>query len=289
MAEYADFVESKLSGIVARFQEHYNFAATITDTTLLTNLGIRLSPGWNITRELETVLALVPRFSPTIEVDLETVISLSVSTDRVHTVDTVLNLTISTQGSYGVEIDLNLVSNFTLSIDRTVTLETELTLGSFFHGYHETAALYCNYAPFLTDGSPISETMPLITPQDTVTFECADPALSITLSNPDLGDRQDTTLTRVYRTGLTGELQVYHDPNWPRFDKLTLEFSGLSQDKSDEFQQFLYLTIGKEITYTDHYGREWEGIILTPDAEFFQVGKEPCQYGTSVQFEGNLV
>lgn len=97
-------------------------------------------------------------------------------------------------------------------------------------------------------------------------------SLSVQLRNPDFGNGDSLEIRRISRKTRGGDLRVFRDPSWPKNRNFKVTFSFLKQDDLTRLLDFVQRTVGQIVTYTDHEGREWEGIILTPSDEVSQPG-----------------
>lgn len=185
-------------------------------------------------------------------------------------------LTIDFALGYGYGVDFDLDIEFTIAPSYGNPREVEVDIGVDFYltGFNPTCLSRCMSG------------MPTLTRIDSATVTFDDGSTTITLRAPNSANREEINTTRIYRTTANGDLIVFADADWPKTYRHTLEFSALSEEKANEFYDFLAGSVGLLVTYTDYDSQEWEGIIMTPDAEFFQTGKSDCSFGTSIQFEG---
>jgi hypothetical protein len=68
---------------------------------------------------------------------------------------------------------------------------------------------------------------------------------------------------------------------------LVLGFSGLTKTEVEETHSFLVAHLGKEVGIIDWEGRQWIGVITTPNERAVQDGKE--RFTLTFEFEGVLV
>jgi hypothetical protein len=90
------------------------------------------------------------------------------------------------------------------------------------------------------------------------------------LRKPDFGDSDSYEPFRVSRESRGGDLQVYQDPMWPTTEVLSFKFSYLDPDVVEDLLVFLKATAGAEITLKDHFGRTWQGFVITPAGDVVQ-------------------
>jgi hypothetical protein len=110
-----------------------------------------------------------------------------------------------------------------------------------------------------------------------ITLTCTDPATSIELPNPLLGN----TLTRdhktIVRTTRAGEYRIAIPVGRVPITTRKFEFRGLIGTKVTALQTFLTNTAGKELTLIDHLGAESTCYILTP-AFNIVTRRDDCSY-----------
>lgn len=111
-------------------------------------------------------------------------------------------------------------------------------------------------------------------------------ATTITLRVPDWGDRDKYEVVRIQEESRDKTLIIYQDPIWPTTEILTLTFKFLSQTTIDSLLDFLADTNGAKVDYHDHFGRHWQGYILTPEAPVHQVGRN--NFSITLEFQGTI-
>ncbi len=95
-------------------------------------------------------------------------------------------------------------------------------------------------------------------------------ALSVTLRNPAKDDRDIlNTRVRKIRT-MDGSLRTYI--NTPASRTFDLSFEGILTADVTLLKSFILSTQGEEITYTDYFGTEYNGYILTDPLDFKSSG-----------------
>ena len=177
-----------------------------------------------------------------------------------------------------VRTNLGVVSN--LSIGDTI----EYTLNE------NRKRVLCTYSPFIgssTDENapaPPLVTQPTIIPLNQVTLTCPAVSSSITLRNPELGDKDISQFQRINRETRGGTLVVFSDPIWPRTQKLILEFTGLTEEKGQEFLTFLNLALGQYVELKDWESTTWGGVLTAPQSPIIRDGT--CKVSVTVEFEG---
>jgi hypothetical protein len=109
--------------------------------------------------------------------------------------------------------------------------------------------------------------------------------LTVQLRNPDFGDTDAIELRRIQRRSRGGDLILYRDPNWPKTETLTYEFSFLKRQDLMSLANFIQETLGQDITLTDYNGRTYTAIIITPSEELVQSGIDNFTTRLSFQVE----
>lgn len=176
----------------------------------------------------------------------------------------------------------DLVISQTLSPHYVLRRSTTHTLGLT----HSVAALLndpsmCQYSP----QSTVIPTTLTLTKQSTVTYVCG--VDSLTLRAPKVGDNDTRKYQQIIRETQGGSLRGYRKSNWPKTKTLSYTFEDLCESNADEILEFLAASLGKEVTLTDYYGRDWVGVITTPDAQYTEAG---IGLGTiTIDFEGEPV
>ncbi len=110
-------------------------------------------------------------------------------------------------------------------------------------------------------------------------------ARSVTLQNPDFGDTDSIEARRIQRKNRGGDLIMFRDPQWPKTETFTFEFSYLKRLDLLSLLEFIQDFLGQEVTLTDYNGRSYVGIITTPSEELAQAGRENFTAKFSFQVE----
>jgi hypothetical protein len=135
-----------------------------------------------------------------------------------------------------------------------------------------------HYSPLSGGGASLVPTAPLtlIKHSDVFFFFPSDqkcsPTFSLILRTPNFGDRDRNQYNRVNRESRGGALSIFRDPKWPAQRSLVMDFSAIKDSEVDDLLLFLEDTLGQEIGFRDWQGREWTGIIVTPDAAVTRTG-----------------
>lgn len=174
-----------------------------------------------------------------------------------------------------------------------------LGIGHTMTYYMPGSCVEKSYSPFIGESTVTSHPDPPATEEefaeglpDGSRFILAYPPLTdptdiVELRAPNLDNRDRISSTRINRETRGGHLSVYADPDWPQMHTLVLTISGLDKTSVDELQTFLIDHLGQEISLTDWEGREWIGVITTPNEE--AVRDSRVGYTVALEFEGVLV
>jgi hypothetical protein len=155
------------------------------------------------------------------------------------------------------------------------------------------------YTPFVGEstvsGIPDapSITLPVaVNSNSTERFQMSFPATgeftdTVTLPAPEFENRDRLNFTRISRETRGGKLSVFADPNWPKINTVVCNFTGLTSNEVYVLQTFIETHLGEEINITDWEGREWIGVITTPNEPATHDGKNKWSVG--FEFEGVIV
>lgn len=116
-----------------------------------------------------------------------------------------------------------------------------------------------------------------------VTFSASGEA-DVTLRAPEFGNTLDLDSSTVVRHTRGGQYSIVQ-PGWPVLRTMRLTFVGLSNAVRDALTAFLSNTSGKQVTYRDHEGVTWTGVILD-GAMDWRSGKGDCTNEISLTFRG---
>lgn len=108
-------------------------------------------------------------------------------------------------------------------------------------------------------------------PHHTVTLSSG--AGTVVLPAPDFDNTEVLTEQRVNRRSMGGTLIVFHDPMWMESDTFEVAFSYLSEAQVRKLRSVVAGSLGKLVTFTDHEGRSWSGVVTTPELTVTQDGR----------------
>ncbi len=192
---------------------------------------------------------------------------------------------------------VNLTGTFTRTLEHTSVVGHSLTY------YIGTACNYKQYTPFIGESTisnaptPPASSEPFVTHDPAVTrFKLTYPAISaptdeVELRAPELDNIERIAFNRINRETRGGKLTVFADPNWPKTQTIVATFIGLTQTEIDNLLDFFVTHVGAEIGMQDWEGREWIGVITTPNETAVQDGASCTGRGWTItfEFEGVLV
>jgi hypothetical protein len=251
---------------------------------------------------LEDTITFVSKLNKESEGSANNTLSFSQEAYRHQTPSSPLSLvqTIDSGKSKSVDdSELGLTQTVELSNDFLRVLEDTNFIGHSLTYYVESPCGTKQYAPFVGEstipGSPAPpETEePVIQADPTVSrFKLTYPALAtptdtITLKAPELDNIDRLSYTRINRETRGGKLTVFADPIWPTTQTVIVTFVGLEKTEVDDLQAFFVSYIGEEVGMQDWEGREWVGVVTTPNEAAVQDGKRG--WTITFEFEGVLI
>lgn len=120
----------------------------------------------------------------------------------------------------------------------------------------------------------------------TLEYPLVSPTSTLTIKNPELGNRDILTSSRVYQDTYGGDKIIYSDPVWPKDRILRYTFTELSETAKDDLCEFIDETLGQPFRLIDHNNNYFTVILLTPDAVFTQDAETPCggRYTVDLEF-----
>lgn len=120
----------------------------------------------------------------------------------------------------------------------------------------------------------------------TLTFPRVSPTTTLVLNDPEFGNGDTLTFTRIDRTTRGGDRKIFSDPKWSQWERLELSVRGLCEATADDIIAFLNASLGKEIGLLDWEGRNWSGFVVNPETD---VTEEQSGFAFQFVFEGTLV
>jgi len=200
-----------------------------------------------------------------------------------------------TVGKYhGLPIqDLGLESSVVFGGDWVRVISQTLGIGHSLTYFFDTGCIRKSYTPFIGESTinainPPGSMLPFV--QDsTKQFRLEYPALgavedTVLLRAPELDNIDQNVSNRINRETRGGNLVIFADSTWPKVNTIKVTFIGLSEAEAIALQDFIINHLGKDILLTDWEGREWIGVIISPEDVISQTGD--CNWTASFSFEG---
>lgn len=119
----------------------------------------------------------------------------------------------------------------------------------------------------------------------TLTHPVVSPTSTLVLKNPAFGNTDVIGFSLIDRETRGGDRIIYGDQDWPSTRTLNLQLEHVCETDLADLLEFLNTTLGKEIGLADWEGRDWVGIIATPDTEIVQ---RVSGYSVAIVFFGDL-
>jgi hypothetical protein len=150
------------------------------------------------------------------------------------------------------------------------------------------------FAPLIGDSDDESfddmlTTAPALTEGDTLTltYPYDSPTLTLVLQNPEFGNTDTFSFTRIDRKTRGGDSKIFSDAKWAKWERLELKVQGIDPCVTtlEEIATFLNSSLGKEIGLADWEGRKWKGLIIAPQT---QIAQRQIGLAVTISFEGEL-
>ena len=251
-------------------------------------------------------LNLASVLNRTYEYSANNVITMTQGTYRKQTPESILNLgqSLTWGKAKGIPAtELNLVHTLNLNADWNRVLEHSDIIGHALTYYVDNPCGVKQYIPFVGENTISGAPAPPSTSESivqndpaTTRFKLKYPALAtptdvVELRAPELDNIDRIAFNRISRETRGGKLTVFADPNWPQVQTVIVTFIGLTRTEIDDLLAFFTSYVGEEISMQDWEGREWVGVITTPNEAAVQDGKSCVGRGWTItfEFEGVLV
>ncbi len=105
--------------------------------------------------------------------------------------------------------------------------------------------------------------------------------------NPEFTNTNELSFQRINRMSRGGDLHIFRDTDWPKTEALSLLFSFPEEVDLERLQKLIQISVGEVMTYTDHEGTTWSGVIQNPNAKAVQTGRNSRDI--TIVFEGEQV
>lgn len=206
------------------------------------------------------------------------------------------NVSVTNVHSGTSSLDISQTLSFNLVWSRTTTSTLNLTQAVLFQG--ESSSPLGAWGPnavidprqqYDADGS-IPEVCPLpVTIASSVTWTYPPPpspaATTLIIRPPELRNQETFNYRRINRRTRGGQLEIFRRDIWPKWVRLQMTYAALTAGERQAIFQFFKLTLGIDVGFLDWEGRQWVGIITTPQAAFEQLGKG-CRHEITFEFQG---
>src|SRR5687768_4278021 len=103
-------------------------------------------------------------------------------------------------------------------------------------------------------------------------------SVEVILPSPELGNTDTSSGTIIKKLSRGGERILFAAPYWPKQREVELEFKTLTKADIGNLEQFMKLSLGQEISISDHEEIEHSGIITTV---FEYQENRDCDYSTT--------
>lgn len=146
-----------------------------------------------------------------------------------------------------------------------------------------------NYKPLVGSGGDptyeaINTTPPTLTPSTlTLTYPFVSPTNTLVLKNPRFGNTNTFARAAIYRKTRGGDEHIAADASWPTTDIESFEIENLCSADVSALVDFLNASLGKLVGLLDWEGRQWSGLILTPDTKISQTGRNSWSFSLAFQ------
>jgi hypothetical protein len=191
--------------------------------------------------------------------------------------------------------DLGLTETIAVSGVWGRTITDDININQTVTFYQIEPCTKKRYSPFIGESEstiepPLAE-LPFVQDSEKQ-FRLEYPALggvidSVLLRSPELDNVDQVATTRINRETRGGELNIFADPIWPKVHTLKVTFIGLLTTEAESLQDFIINHLGENILLTDWEGREWIGVIVSPDEPIVQDGEN--RWSAYFTFEGELL
>ena len=109
---------------------------------------------------------------------------------------------------------------------------------------------------------------------------------TVTLRNPEFGNKQTQDMSSVIRMTRGGEQITFRDSTWPTIVYLDVSFTRVTRAQRDDFIALLVAAAGDQIKLEDWENRTWKGHIASEPNEVLEMLNN--EYELRFKFEGAL-
>lgn len=200
----------------------------------------------------------------------------SIEVVKPKVVKSTLTLTQTVNVVKGQGVQSNLTLSQSILVNRTVNLSVNntLTLVQYKSGYKpDDGFIFGDYEI----GSAVT----------TLQFVFPGWNLNLPLRNPEFGNNEQLSFTRVFRRSRAGDIRMFREPTWPASRSFSYTINGLCPGTAKKLLDFLRITIGRTVRLIDYENREWDVFIMTPAADVSEQFAK--NFSVSLEFQGVLV
>ena len=284
-----------------------NYASMLAKLNLSQTVNAYYGTPWAPV-EFEHAIAFVQAANLTLPGVAENTLNFADETYRLQTPTSNIAFVQTTASGKSKDVEgsaMTLTQNVTTSSSFVRVMESANFIGHSLTYYVESPCSTKAYTPFIGENTipnapaPPDDEEPIVQADPTGTrFQLSYPALAtptdvVALRAPELDNIDRLAFTRVSRETRGGKLSVFADPAWPKTETVIVTFIGLTRTEIEPLQTFFVAHIGEEIGMQDWEGREWIGVVTTPnESAVNDGGKNVCGgkgWTITFEFEGVLV
>lgn len=106
---------------------------------------------------------------------------------------------------------------------------------------------------------------------------------NVVLRAPNLGNKDVYNKIRIDAKTRSNELLIGGPDFWPKDRTINFDFDSLTLSAVVELLQFLTKNAGLQISFDDHEGNNYHGIVINPSPEVKQNRNPDCSYSLSLE------
>lgn len=160
-----------------------------------------------------------------------------------------------------------LIINQSVHLNRTINRECQQTLTLNQYASASTQNL-CDDPSFNDDAQ-------------NVTFSLN--SLSVVLPAPDFNNTESLDYQINVNETKGGYEIPFRHTEWPKTVVLEYSWDSLKFEQVENLREFMKITVGQIITIDDYEGNNWQGIIVTPEADVSETGINKFQISISIE------
>jgi len=121
-----------------------------------------------------------------------------------------------------------------------------------------------------------------------MSYPYTSPTTSLTLRNPQFGDRLEINQGVIHRETRAGDAKPVHASGWLETVNRAYSFQALTRTEVDALRTFLQTSLSDEYRIVDHLGETWKVITATEDLEIITI-RDTCSFDVEFQVIGEKV